>query len=213
MVKQHIELEKLGFCPGDGASRLRFGSATARQPYQFGTTWSRPTRHRRGSAYRREMVGMDRRAVRLLRRSRLCQTTRRTRKYRRPPGRRRCAPEVWADTEVSPPIHRGAATPIEKSAGGMTSVSSDFPRAPARPCQTTRRTRKDRRPPGRRRCAPEIWVGDGAPTLPFGNDGVAPSARMARQLLSKRDGLDGPTGIAPREPSTPPDMRFSASGG
>jgi hypothetical protein len=26
-------------------------------------------------------------------------------------------------------------------------------------------------------------------------------------------GSDGPTGIAPREPSTPPDMRFSASGG
>jgi hypothetical protein len=26
-------------------------------------------------------------------------------------------------------------------------------------------------------------------------------------------GSDGPTGIAPREPSTPPDVRFSASGG
>jgi GTPase len=26
-------------------------------------------------------------------------------------------------------------------------------------------------------------------------------------------GLDGPTGFAPREPSTPPDVRFSASGG
>ena len=41
--------------------RLRFGSATARQPYQFGTTGTRPTRTRRGSAYRREMVGMPRR--------------------------------------------------------------------------------------------------------------------------------------------------------
>jgi hypothetical protein len=50
---------------------------------------------RRGSAFRNEMVGMDRRAVRLLRRSRPCQTTHRTRKDRRPPGRRRFAPEVW----------------------------------------------------------------------------------------------------------------------
>ena len=32
-VKQHVELEKIGFCPGDGAVRLKFGSATARQPY------------------------------------------------------------------------------------------------------------------------------------------------------------------------------------
>jgi len=37
-VKQHIQLEKIVVRPGDGAVRLRFGSATARQPYQFGTT-------------------------------------------------------------------------------------------------------------------------------------------------------------------------------
>ena len=60
-VKQHIHLEKIIIRPGDGASRLKLGSATARQPYQFGTMGSRRTRHRRGSAYRREMVGMPRR--------------------------------------------------------------------------------------------------------------------------------------------------------
>ena len=59
-----------------------------------------------------------------------------------------------------------------------------------RACKTTRRTRKDRRPPGSRRCAPEVWVGDGAPTLPFGNDGVVPNVQVARQHLSKRDGRD-----------------------
>jgi len=84
--------------------------------------------HGRGSVYRREMVGMDRRAVRLLRRRRLC--------------------------------------------------------------ETTHPTRKDRRPPGRRRFAPEVWVGDGAPTLPIWNDGVAPNVQVARQRLSKRDGRD-----------------------
>ena len=88
-------------------------------------------------------------------------------------------------------IALGAAAPIEKSAGGMTSVSSDFPRAPARPCKTTRRTRRDRRPPRRRCYAPEVWVGDGAPTLPIWNDVVAPNAPSARQRLSKRDGRDG----------------------
>jgi len=37
-VKQYVELEKIVVRRGDGASRLKFGSATARQPYQFGTT-------------------------------------------------------------------------------------------------------------------------------------------------------------------------------
>ena len=37
-VKQHIRLKKITVRPGDGASRLRFGSATARQPYHLGTT-------------------------------------------------------------------------------------------------------------------------------------------------------------------------------
>jgi len=87
-------------------------------------------------------------------------------------------------------IALGAAAPIEKSAGGMTSVSSDFPRAPARPCKTTHPTRKDRRPLRRRRCAHEVWVGDGAPTLPIWNDGVAPNVHSARQRLSKRNGRD-----------------------
>ena len=60
-VKQHIQLEKIVVRPGDGAVRLRFGSATARQPYHLGTTGSRGTCKWRGSAYRREMVGMPRR--------------------------------------------------------------------------------------------------------------------------------------------------------
>jgi len=46
------------------------------------------------------------------------------------------------------------AAPIGKSTGGMTSVPSDFPRAPARPCKTTHPTQKNRRPPGRRRFSP-----------------------------------------------------------
>jgi len=57
-VKQYVELEKIVVCRGDGAVRLRFGSATARQPYQFGTTGSRRTCKWRGSAFRIEMVGM-----------------------------------------------------------------------------------------------------------------------------------------------------------
>jgi hypothetical protein len=68
---------------------------------------------------------------------RLCrphQSTPPTRKYRRPPRRRRSAPEAWADAEVSPPRKTrggaqrtiGAAAPSEKPTGGMTSVSSDF---------------------------------------------------------------------------------------
>ena len=51
-------------------------------------------------------------------------------------------------------LRGSVAAPIEKSTGGMTSVSSDFPRAPARPCKTTHPTRKDHRPPGRRRFSP-----------------------------------------------------------
>jgi hypothetical protein len=40
-VKQHVELEKIGFRPGDGAVRLKFGSATARQPYLL-ERWGMP---------------------------------------------------------------------------------------------------------------------------------------------------------------------------
>jgi len=61
---------------------------------------------------------------------------------------------------------------------------------PSRSCQTTHPPRKNHHPPGRRRFAPEAWVGDGAPTLPIWNDGVAPNAPSARQRLSKRDGRD-----------------------
>ena len=44
-VKQHIELEKIIVRRGDGAVRLKLGSATARQPYHFGNDGVAPNAH------------------------------------------------------------------------------------------------------------------------------------------------------------------------
>ena len=58
------------FFDGDGATRLNLGTARRAIPTQGNDGWSQP-RGRRGSAPRKPMVGMDRRAVPFLRRSRL----------------------------------------------------------------------------------------------------------------------------------------------
>jgi hypothetical protein len=66
---------------------------------------------------------------------------------------------------------RGAGGRFGKTAGGMTSLSSDFCGAPARLCKISHRTRKDWRSAQRRRFAPGVWVRCGEPTLPFGTMG------------------------------------------
>jgi len=75
----------------DAAARLNLGSAAASRPYHLERR-GRPMRMRRGSATRKTWRAMLRRRP-CLRRSRLCI-----------PQRRRCAPEVWDDTAVIPPI-------------------------------------------------------------------------------------------------------------
>jgi hypothetical protein len=49
------------------------------------------------------------------------------------------------------------------------------------------------------------------PKVKAGADAFIMSLAELPELVAARS--DGVTGIAPRDPSTPPDMRFSASGG
>jgi len=105
------------------------------------------------------------------------------------PRRNRPAPSAGRDGCCPSGRRRGSAS--RKPAGGMDRSPSRSTFAAAcqagvaqrigwgRACKTTHRTRKDRLPPGRRRCAPEVWVGDGAPTLPIGTMGDAQCARCA----------------------------------
>ena len=92
-------------------------------------------------------------------------------------------------------LRGSVAAPIGKSTGGMTSVSSDFC-GPAAPVKQHIQLKKIVVRPGdgaalrprglRAGGAPEAWVGDGAPTLPIWNDGVAQRALGAAAPIEER---------------------------
>jgi hypothetical protein len=139
-----------------------------------------PPSRRRGSAFRKTCWRDDRRVVPFLRRSRACKTTHPTQKDRRPPGRRRFAPEVWVRCgEPTLPIRttgdaqraNGAGAPFENDRQGWIAEPSHFCGAAA-PIKQHAQLKKI-----------VVRPGDGAARLKFG------SAAASRPYQLERRGM------------------------
>ena len=173
--------------PRDGASRLKLGSATASRPYQFGTTGGRRTRTRRGSAHRKERVGMDCRAVPLSRRSRprLASTPlpkRLPKSYDAHPRDGASRLKLGSATASRPYQFGTTGAPNARTARQRLSKREGRDGSPSRPIiaakpplsckRAAAKTTSEilRRPSPRRRFAPEVWVRYGEPTLPIWNE-------------------------------------------
>jgi DNA-binding CsgD family transcriptional regulator len=93
---------------------------------------------------------------------------------------RNAPPWRWVQHSITPPRRDSAP----RKPGGMTSVSSDFPRAPARPCQSIP-------PPQNHRPRP----GNGAPRLNLGSATASRPYQLERRIRAQR----APGAAAPLE--------------